>query len=77
LFGFDGHHAFTHRPTFRRLKSECTRDELARRLADPAVKAAILSEDDLPPDPNVLFDNMFALAQYAMGRTYAMGDPPD
>jgi N-acyl-D-aspartate/D-glutamate deacylase len=77
LFGFDGHHAFTHRPTFQRLKAECSRDELAQRLADPAIKAAILSEDDLPPDPNLLFDNMFALAQYALGRTYAMGDPPD
>ena len=64
LFGFPGHHAFTHRPTFRRLKAECSREELAKRLADPAVKAAILSEDDLPPDPNKLFDNMFALAQY-------------
>src|SRR5258707_12118827 len=61
LFGFDGHHAFTHRPTFRRLKAECSRDALAQRLADPAVKAAILSEDDLAPDPNLLSDNMFPL----------------
>ncbi len=77
LFGFPGHHAFTHRPTFRRLKAECSREELAERLADPAVKAAILSEDDLPVDPNRLFDNMFALAQYSLGRLYALGDPPD
>ncbi len=77
LFGFPGHHAFTHRPTFRRLKAECGREELAKRLADPAVKAAILSEDDLPPDPTLLFDNMFALAQYSLGRLYALGDPPD
>ncbi|MGV0803600.1 D-aminoacylase, partial [Mycolicibacterium elephantis] len=40
LLGFPGHHAFTHRPTYRRLKAECSRDELAARLADPAVKAA-------------------------------------
>jgi N-acyl-D-aspartate/D-glutamate deacylase len=77
LFGFPGHHAFTHRPTFRRLKAECSHDELAQRLADPAVKAAILSEDDLPPDPTQLFDNMFALVQYSLGRIYALGDPPD
>jgi N-acyl-D-amino-acid deacylase len=77
LFGFPGHHAFTHRPTFRRLKAECTRQELAQRLAEPAVKAAILSEDDLPPDPTKLFDNMFALVQYSLGRLYALGDPPD
>ena len=54
LFGFPGHHAFTHRPTFRRLKAECSREELAQRLADPAVKAAILAEDDLPPDPTTV-----------------------
>jgi N-acyl-D-amino-acid deacylase len=77
LFGFPGHHAFTHRPTFRRLKAECSRTELAQRLAEPAVKAAILAEDDLPPDPKLLFDNMFALVQYSLGRIYALGDPPD
>jgi N-acyl-D-aspartate/D-glutamate deacylase len=77
LFGFPGHHAFTHRPTFRRLKAECSPQELAQRLADPAVKAAILSEDDLPPDPTQLFDNMFALVQYSLARIYALGDPPD
>jgi N-acyl-D-aspartate/D-glutamate deacylase len=77
LFGFPGHHAFTHRPTFRRLKAECSREELAQRLADPAVKAAILAEDDLPPDPKLLFDSMFALVQYSLGRIYSLGDPPD
>ena len=49
LFGFRGYHAFTHRPTFRKLKAELGREELAERLADPAVRAAILSEADLPP----------------------------
>lgn len=77
LLGFPGHHAFTHRPTFRRLKAECTLAELAARLADPTVKAAILSEDDLPPDPAVQFDAMFALVQHSLHRLYAMGDPPD
>ena len=77
LFGFPGHHAFTHRPTFRRLKAECSREELAQRLADPAVKAAVLAEDDLPPDPKLLFDNMFALVQYSLPHIYALGDPPD
>jgi N-acyl-D-amino-acid deacylase len=77
LFGFPGHHAFTHRPTYRRLQAECSREELAQRLADPAVKAAILSEDDLPVDPTQQFDAMFALVQYSLDRLYALGDPPD
>lgn len=77
LLGFPGHHAFTHRPTYRRLKAACTREELAQRLAEPAVKAAILSEEDLPIDPAVQFDAMFALAQNSLHRLYALGDPPD
>ncbi len=76
MIGFQGHHGFSHRPTYRRLKAECSREELAQRLADP-VKAAILSEDDLPVDPTLLFDGMFALVQYSLGRLYALGDPPD
>jgi N-acyl-D-aspartate/D-glutamate deacylase len=77
MFGFQGHHAFSHRPTYRRLRAECSRAVLAQRLADPAVKAAILSEDDLPIDPSQLFDGVFAFVQHSLGRLYALGDPPD
>ncbi|HZU47729.1 MAG TPA: amidohydrolase family protein [Mycobacterium sp.] len=77
MIGFHGHHAFGHRPTYRKLKAECSPDELAQRLADPAVKAAILSEDDLPIDPAVLFDGMSTFVQYSLDRLYALGDPPD
>jgi N-acyl-D-amino-acid deacylase len=77
MLGFPGHHAFTHRPTYRKLQAECSREELAQRLAEPAVKAAILSEDDLPIDPSLLFDGMFALAQNVLDRLYDLGDPPD
>ena len=77
LLGFPGHHAFTHRPTYRALKAKCGREELAARLAEPAVRQAILSEEDLPIDPNVLFDGMFALAQYSGERLYSLGEPPD
>lgn len=77
LLGFPGHHAFTHRPTYRRLQAECTREELAERLAEPKVRAAILAEEDLPIDPNKLFDGMFMLAQHAANRLYHIGEPPD
>ena len=78
LLGFPGHHAFTHRPDLPTAEGRvhAVRNS-PQRLAEPAVRAAILSEDDLPPDPNVLFDGMFALAQYSADRLYAMGDPPD
>ncbi|SON59675.1 D-aminoacylase [Mycobacterium simulans] len=77
MIGFAGHHGFSHRPTYRRLKEECGREELAERLTDPVVKAAILSEDDLPIDPTVLFDGMFAFVQHSLERLYALGAPPD
>jgi N-acyl-D-amino-acid deacylase len=77
LFGFPGYHAFDHRPTFQKLKAELDRDELAARLADPQVRATILSEADLPPDPAKQFDAMFAMIQHGLGNLYAIGNPPD
>jgi len=77
LFGFSGYHAFTHRPTFRALKAQLAREELGIRLADPAVRAAILAEADLPPQPVPLFDSLFAFIQHSADNIYAIGDPPD
>ena len=77
LFGFSGYHAFTHRPTFRALKAELAPSELGVRLAGPAVRAAILAEADLPPQPVPLFDSLFAFIQHSADAIYAIGDPPD
>ncbi|WP_199256079.1 N-acyl-D-amino-acid deacylase family protein [Mycolicibacterium mengxianglii] len=77
LFGFPGYHAFTHRPTYRRLAAESTREELGLRLADPAVREAILAETDLPAQPVPLFDGLFALIQHSTDKIFAIGDPPD
>ena len=77
LFGFAGYHAFPHRPTFRKLKAELDDRELGLRLADPAVRAAILAEADLPPQPVPLFDSLFAFIQHSADSIYAIGNPPD
>jgi N-acyl-D-amino-acid deacylase len=77
LFGFPGYHAFDHRPTFRKLKAELGREELAERLADPAVRAAILSEADLPALRVPMFDGLFTMIQHSIDSLYAIGDPPD
>ncbi|WP_328363542.1 amidohydrolase family protein [Mycobacterium sp. NBC_00419] len=77
LFGFAGYHAFTHRPTFRKLKAELSPAELRAKLADSAVRAAILAETDLPAQPLPLFDSLFAMIQYSVDTIYAIGDPPD
>jgi N-acyl-D-amino-acid deacylase len=77
LFGFEGYHAFTHRPTFRKLKAELAPADLRERLADPGVRAAILAETDLPAQPKPLFDSLFAFIQHSAASMYAIGDPPD
>ncbi|GAY13945.1 amidohydrolase family protein [Mycobacterium sp. shizuoka-1] len=77
LFGFEGYHAFTHRPTFRTLKAELSPADLRARLADPAVRAAILADVDLPPQPIPLFDALYAMIQHSADSIYAIGDPPD
>jgi N-acyl-D-amino-acid deacylase len=76
LIGFAGHHAFTHRPSYRAL-AHLSPPERAAELCKPSVKAAILSEADLPTDPTKQFDGMFALVQIALDKIYAMGAPPD
>ncbi|MCU0310662.1 MAG: amidohydrolase family protein [Acidimicrobiales bacterium] len=77
LLGFAGHHAFAKRPTYVELAARLGPAELAAELMKPSVKAAILSETDLPADPNVLFDGMNKLAQGMLPRTYPLGSPVD
>jgi N-acyl-D-amino-acid deacylase len=76
LIGFPGHHAFTHRPTYRKIAS-LPAAERAAELRKPAVRAAILSEDDLPVDPTIQFDAMHLGLQLGLDKVYAMGFPLD
>lgn len=52
LLGFTALHAFMRRPTWKRLRAEhgADIDSLLPHLRDPAVRAAILAEDDDAPD---------------------------
>ncbi len=77
LLGFPGHHAFSKRPTYMALAARLSPAELATELQKPSVKAAILSEADVEPDPTVLFDGMNQLAQGMVNRTYPLGSPVD
>jgi N-acyl-D-aspartate/D-glutamate deacylase len=77
LLGFPSRHAFSRRPTYRRLRESLGRDQLAAALAEPDVRAAILSEDDLPPDPKNLFEMLSTTMRSSLDRVYALGEPPD
>ncbi|MBL7501218.1 amidohydrolase family protein [Frankia sp. CNm7] len=76
LIGFAGHHAFTHRPTFRAL-AHLSPAERGFELARPEIRKAILGEDDLPVNPTKQFDGMKDLVALSLDRLYALGDPPD
>jgi N-acyl-D-amino-acid deacylase len=77
LIGFQTHHAFSKRPTFRDLAGRSgSIEELTKQLREPKVRAQILAEDDLPAEP-VLFDGLNKLIQVATDRLYVLGNPPD
>jgi N-acyl-D-aspartate/D-glutamate deacylase len=77
MIGFQTHHAFGKRPTYRALAGRLGFDDLMVELARPDVREAILSEEDLPKDGSVLFDSMSRMIQRSLDRLFVLGDPPD
>ncbi len=73
LLGHQTLHPFLYKPTYRRLK-DVPLDERVPQLRRPEVKAAILSEQPLPPDEG---DGLAILFDYPMDRIYALGSPPN
>jgi len=76
LVGLQTHHIFAKRPSYIAI-AHLPVEERVAKMRDPKVKAAILSEADLPPDPNLLFDTMGAMIAGHLSNTYVMGDPPN
>ena len=76
LLGFPDPPRFQRPPDVPQLAARMEQDELLDELAKPAVRAQILSEEDVAPDPTVLFDGMFLLVQASLDRLYSLGDPP-
>ncbi len=77
LIGAASYHPLARRPTYRRLEDSLPLDELLAELRTPEVKAAILAEDDLPPDPHRQYESLADNAPYLWGSVYPLGDPPD
>ena len=77
LMGVASYHGLMRRPTYRRLEESLTYDELLVELAKPEVKAAILSEDDLPADPRRQYETIADGMPFMLDRLYVLGDPPD
>ena len=77
IVGLQTHHPFTKRPTYVELAANLAFPEVIAEMAKPAVRAAILAEDDLPPDPTKLFDGLNALFALMPDKVFSLGDPPD
>ena len=77
LLGVASYHGLMRRPTFRRLEETLTLDELLAAMRTPEVKAAILSETDLPPDPTRQFETLTQNMPHMFGKVFPLGDPID
>jgi N-acyl-D-amino-acid deacylase len=77
LLGLASYHGFMRRPTFRALEDSLPLDQLQAELQKPEVKAAILSESDLPPDPKRQFETLTDNMPYMFEKIFVLGDPPD
>ena len=76
LIGLQTHHPFAKRPSYVAL-ADLPLAELVAELSKPEVKQAILSEEDLPADPDKLFDGMTAFVRMMFHQLYPMGVIPD
>jgi N-acyl-D-aspartate/D-glutamate deacylase len=77
LIGVATYHGLMRRPTFRRLESELSYEDLLQELQKPEVKAAILSEENLPEDPQRQYESLGDNMAYMFERLFVLGDPPD
>ena len=78
LVGLTSSHAFLRRPTFRRVRDESggDLDALVALLRDPEIRAAILSEEDLPPSGE-LYEGISTFAQNGASIIFPMDDVID
>jgi N-acyl-D-aspartate/D-glutamate deacylase len=74
--GLESYHAFQRRPTYMAL-AHLPVAERAREMAKPEVKAAILSEADVPVAEAGSMANLYSLFQMAAPMMYPLADPVD
>ena len=77
LIGAASYHPLMRRPTYRRLEDALSHDDLLTELQKPEVKAAILGEDDVLPDPHRQYESFTDNAPYLWASIFTLDDPPD
>lgn len=76
LSNLDTYHAFTRRPSYVAI-ADLPLAERVTRMRDPAVKAAILGEKDLPPRSAEPMEQFHLALQKALADTYEITERPD
>lgn len=74
LSGLQGSHALQRRPTIVKL-SNLPLDQMVAELRRPEVKAAVLAEEDLPPQGPAFTDRFDEFLRRHFSATYLLGDP--
>lgn len=77
MIGWANNNPFTKRPTVVDLVSRLDGEALRAELRKPEVKAAVLSETDLPSDESIQFDGLGPFLQLMLDKIYSMGDTPN
>ena len=77
LLGVASYHGLMRRPTMRRLEESLPLDAVLAEMRKPEVKAAILGETDVEPDPRRQFEGLTERSQYMFGLMFPLGDPPE
>jgi N-acyl-D-aspartate/D-glutamate deacylase len=77
LLGAASYHGLMRRPTYRRLEDTLPLEELLEELRKPEVKAVILGEDDLPPDPRRQFEGLCESMPHMWHLAFPLGPEPD
>ncbi len=77
LLGAASYHGLMRRPTFRRLEEQLDLEDLLVELRKPDVKASILAEEDLPPDPNRQFEGLCESTPRMWHLAFPLGSHPD
>src|SRR5690606_27921618 len=77
LLGVASYPGLMRRPTYRRLEDTLPYEELLAELQKPEVKAAILGEENLPPDPHRQYESLGDSMPFMWSSIFPLGDPPD
>lgn len=76
LISLGTNHPFLKRPSYVEV-ANLPVAERAAAMSDPARRARILAEDDLPPDPSIAFDGIGGFLAAVLDKLFPLGDTPD